>query len=400
MKKRLVLGIVLMLSMVLAQCLHSGQQDSVLANSAQASDRAQQFFQSMGWNPSDSTPVIRAAAEPRANALEVQLDSLIAEVDPNTGQVCSAMNIDLVERAVAASVAGISDKEANDSAMRCLNAAGIPLDNARLYSSKLVRLGSDDSLTIWEVKFQRIYNGYAFYADDFIRVTLDPTDGTPSSFGYNFRSPLPDSTYVQVDKTSATGNAKSYLSELGVQAGSAIYTELQIVQPNEYWEYVAVGQTPVLPTISRLAWVIAFDGPWDRTEVWVDAVSGRVIGGMKTLSITKTDVAFPCLKGTKNILIASSDNMAAKRKILPSGSALGNALISQVPSLPRSEMSESKIDTILEFQGEHRAFTFGYSSADHRLTLLSGKYDGRQFQGHLAFEVSKTLGDLIDKSTK
>jgi len=391
MKKRLIIGsISLVLMFVLAQSLYSGDANAV-QSSPQILGWANQFFQSVGWDPAGADCVMNAASEPHPNDLDLTIGELKLNMDGSTGQIHSAMNRALVKQ-IRGDLVGITDTQANEKATMCLQAAGIPMDNVVLYSSGLARYAA--SFAVWEVRFRRAYNGYPFHTHDFILVTLDPVDGKVAALGYNFRSPLPDRTVVNIDKDPAVNKATTYLAGLGLKAGTELTAELKIVQPDNYWEYLGTGKTAPAPTTSRLAWVLTFDAPWQITEVWVDSETGDVLGGSKSLSIPKNAVSFS---------FPFVDSMAIGKTVGQQEIHLGlhddafKSLTSQLSKLESCRSHDCKFSSYMSLQSKERTFEFGYSAKDHLLVLLKKTYRQLEIQGNTAWKTTPDFDALLLK---
>ena len=395
MKKIMIYGLVGGLLLFFGQCLQSDADSVAVPTSSKAIESAASFFKAVNWRADGDAEATYSAPDQRANAWRVKFKDITADVDDTTGQIHSAMNVIILERKNNGTV-GISVEVANQNALQYLKAAGLSLDDARIVSSKYVRYSTSPVFAFWEIVLQRMYNGHPFYGDDFIRVTLDPADGSLSSFGYNFRSPLPESTSVQLSQESAVSAGQDYLAGLGYEVGSLVSADLQIVQPNSYWEYMGTGSLPPTPSESRLAWVISFNAPWKKTEVWVDAANGSVLGGVRNLSIPKTDVKLPGLSGVKSITVTRSASSDSK--------SVGNNLTSQILisglQSCQAYAPNSTPSLILRCSGKSCDFTFGYYASDHVLMLMQKEHKGKVIEGNVAWDISKDLEALLAKYTK
>lgn len=407
--KYVVLGLVLVLCFGLCQCLHSDGTGVTPLTAEQLNDRAAQFCQSVNWNKAATLSAMQSVQQSdtpeesivdpsnKWNCAEVHIGPTVLEVNNTTGLIRFAMNEDVLKSMVGGSVE-ISASSANQSASTYLAAAGISLDDAVLYSSKLVRYGSDVSFAEWAVEYRRVYNGYQFYPDDFIRVTLNPADGTLASFGYNFHSPLPESTKVDVEHDAAVQKATQYLAGLGLNASSLVSADLQIVQPNDYWEYLDAGARPATPTTSRLAWVVKFSVPWTRTEVWVDAATGEVVGGVKSLSTTKTVITFPNFQDVKTLQFNTKTGKSVHTVNMKSTDPLGKSILQQIKTMQRVDPKQCRYSTMIELRSSTRKYTLGYSAKDHILMLLNKEYGDKVIKAHAAWKTSKIIESAIAKS--
>lgn len=141
----------------------------------------------------------------------------------------------------------------------------------------------------WVLGWHRKAGSWVYNHRSSVLITLDAEDGTIVSLSKIFPSPPPTTLAVRVSKQDATKTAVATLAELKLASGPVKKAELLIVQPNERWRVKpgqprARGYLPERNTkrVSRLAWVLHFSNPtledyW--RDVWVDAETGKVIGG-------------------------------------------------------------------------------------------------------------------------
>lgn len=132
---------------------------------------------------------------------------------------------------------------------------------------------------VWLVCFPRIYKSVS-YKDQQANISLQAETGEPIGFSINFISPAPEPALMRLDKVTAT-SAASALIDKSLAAGAA-FTKIrtEIVQPNTFWEPNGSDKQKVGKV--RPAQVVTFKAGNDNVEVWLDAETGGVIGGVQT----------------------------------------------------------------------------------------------------------------------
>jgi hypothetical protein len=86
---------------------------------------------------------------------------------------------------------------------------------------------------------------------------------------------------IPVQQAIAIG--KSFLDGIGCITGQVLSTELEEKLPNFYWHNLAGLEKPDIQGLT-LCWVVRFEQtyrPGHFFEVWIEAYTGRVVGGMQ-----------------------------------------------------------------------------------------------------------------------
>jgi hypothetical protein len=244
------------------------------------------FFQNVGWTATGGAAAADSTNARRSETWEVQADGLMAEVNKQTGKITFAMRKHAARPQRKEDVVAITDKTALQNAERYLAAAGLSLENAKLITSRPVTHSGRPGQMHWEIVYLRSYAGYPFAAD-FIKVSLDPVDGSLLDFGCYLDSPLPATTELKLTEAEAVSKAREYFAGLGITAGKELGAEGKIVQPDGYWDCWKTNGKPVQSGNSRLAWEIKFDAPWTETIIWVDGENGNALGGDKTRTLPR-----------------------------------------------------------------------------------------------------------------
>lgn len=125
----------------------------------------------------------------------------------------------------------------------------------------------------WFFKWPREMNGYRFH-DDSVFIFVDATQGEIISYRNLQFSLDPPSLEVEIEKTRALESAEKIAVELGFSLDSE-KAALMIVNPNFRWTETFVKY----PVEAKLAWVIPFTKPEGKGEIWIDSVTGRLLGG-------------------------------------------------------------------------------------------------------------------------
>ena len=158
---------------------------------------------------------------------------------------------------------------------------------------------------------------------------------------------------------------------------------------------------PATPTSSRLAWVLAFDSPWRKTEIWVDAELGDILGGVHTRSLVRGHprIIRPALRNAGKITIEGADG-SGKPITLDAATPEGQRLLAAIADLPRLRDPDRDYSVTLRFEGKERSYLLGYSADAKRLVLLEKRYRGKTFEGGLAWETSEEFESLISQYMK
>ncbi len=263
-------------------CVQAADVDQPVTSASKSLDSANKFMDRVGWKMNGEKKMEWSKERDHRNQWSLEADGVIVEVDDASGLVKHAMNRNWDRKEHGKKVL-ISAEKATELAIKYMTLAGLAVDEAKLDSCKpsSTYVGETGS---WTVRFKRATHGYV-YEGDFALVRIDSEDGSLASFGYNFDSPEPESMQAQMPMETAIANAKDYLAKQGIELGSLVSSDLAIVPHNDYWEPDAKKKVSSKQLAHRLAWVVTFDGPWKKTQVWVDAETGLVIGGVKSLDI-------------------------------------------------------------------------------------------------------------------
>jgi len=246
-----------------------------------ATVEAMRFMKIAGWSVTEK-PATRfvPAHTGHPDVWEIKVNKHLVEVDAKTGKVRLAIEFGPVAQK-RPGIPYITEKAAQQAAAGYLSKLGVDLGGARLEETRLDTYWSQKDAKKWTVVYARVYKGYPFKYDS-VQASIDPVDATLISFSQIYPSPLPEMTKVKVKPRKAEAKAREHMAQIDAPLGKMIEEpELRIVQPDTYWEPRPRGENPKKSSISRLAWVMRFDEPWEITEVWVDAANGRVVGGFK-----------------------------------------------------------------------------------------------------------------------
>src|SRR5262249_19701101 len=128
------------------------------------------------------------------------------------------------------------------------------------------------------------------FDDQAVSVVMDPLKGRLYSYSSALSAPHPSILRIDIPREQAIATARQLLVSKSWTVNKEPAAALRIVMPNDFWQsYFSRPQNdmpwyPKRKPLSRLAWVVraTVEGvtrvptSWD---VWVDAISGRVIGG-------------------------------------------------------------------------------------------------------------------------
>lgn len=141
----------------------------------------------------------------------------------------------------------------------------------------------------WVLDWQRKAGKYLYDRRSGANASLDAEAGIVVTFSKIFPSPPPATLDVRVSKDDAARTGKEKLVAHKLPSGDPVRAELLIVQPNERWleDPKRLADPRYFPEFerkpeSRLAWVFRFNNPDKELywrDVWVDAETGKVIGG-------------------------------------------------------------------------------------------------------------------------
>jgi hypothetical protein len=131
---------------------------------------------------------------------------------------------------------------------------------------------------VWAVRWTRLWNGIP-YQNGGVNVLLQAETGAVIAVGVAFYSPPTDSVVVTLPAEDA---ARTALAQIGGPVPVGAYPAAlvtQVVRPNTF--HMPGGSMKPLPGPSRVAWVGQFQAGDQTYEVYVDAETGKVIGGQR-----------------------------------------------------------------------------------------------------------------------
>jgi len=174
-------------------------------------------------------------------------------------------------------------------AIQYLRATGINLDELALRSTRLVDLAvpASASTRYWDISFDRIWQGVPYRnGDGQVSLTLDAGYGRLMNFGASLNAQPPTIGRLDVSNIQAVDIARRFVTAQTVAAQAVALAgdsdvELRVVLPTDYWTTESIKPRTAQ---ARLAWIVrtpvntAQSGP--RTfEVWIDTVTGDILGG-------------------------------------------------------------------------------------------------------------------------
>jgi fibronectin type 3 domain-containing protein len=126
-----------------------------------------------------------------------------------------------------------------------------------------------------KVRALRMALGYPFH-DQFASAIFQAETGTLLDFSLVNTTPIPASATNNVNQATAISVANQALSTAGV-TGTTLASAIEMwIEPNMGWP----ASETTIPAAPRLAWVVAYSSSSAVIEVWIDASSGAVIGGI------------------------------------------------------------------------------------------------------------------------
>jgi hypothetical protein len=299
---RRLVSVFFTLGLLLMVCLFNGNQAFGMKLDADAAVvRANKFMKAVGWVTDKQPSAVYGGRSARMNAWreksgkkkstikwnkifegpdiwEVKAGDLEVTIDPLTGNILTASRPGFYNN-ITEDVINITKEKAEESALAYLKATGFALNYLIVEKSEAKSLYSDPNSIEWRVDYCKYYKGFPYHRDG-ANVRLNPRDGSLIGLGYHAMSSIPTSTRIVLTKERARKNAVKYLKKLGFKAGKMNSIDLEIVQPNNYWDFYKTHSLPKSSSVSRLAYLIEFYGPWTKTEVWVDAGNGKILGGV------------------------------------------------------------------------------------------------------------------------
>ena len=230
---------------------------------------------------------------------------------------------------------GISRDEAVAIAMRAARAAGLKNDELKLRLAQRNTFEGPEQPTIgddrYQILLQRTLHGIP-YRDDVVKVDV-LENGDVVGYGDRVTTPPPASMTALLSAQDAVAAAGADLAALGFDDDVLTRCEEEIVTPNT--QLLPKG-APAPAAGSRLAWGCFYDAAQHKWhEVWVDAITGAVLGGE--------------IKGVRGIAIPFSRWLAmpglavrvlkaeGTRKWSPVGPALTRADLDQLRNAAQSQ---------------------------------------------------------------
>jgi len=127
--------------------------------------------------------------------------------------------------------------------------------------------------------------GYPFH-DQAANLVLQGETGTLLIFSLAYPTTAPTSAPSTISQSAAISTAGTVLANAGI-TGTTFGTATPMwVEPNQTWTLSGTS----FPPAPRLAWVVAYSGTGLHIEVWVDADTGLVIGGLDGVTGGSTNV--------------------------------------------------------------------------------------------------------------
>lgn len=286
------LGLFVLTAFCLSLQIAEAQTPPPQLSQAQATQIAQSFCQAIGASVTGSGTAIFPAPPRYANEQETYYlprwrvlfaDQAEVEIVDATSVISRYHNFVLSRQLLTDNQpAGtpLSQSDAIQKATTVLQAAGSIND---LVSSPTANQYQTDSPAttagnIWSVVWRRQFQGCP-YRDQKVIVLLQAETGAVEGFNLAFPSPPPASATGNVTQEQATVTAQAQLQSVGVQNVTVQACELQVVQPNTFWQPGgSVAPQPNAPGV--VAWDCSFvDADGKIYQVWVDSGSGALIGG-------------------------------------------------------------------------------------------------------------------------
>ncbi|MDQ2730913.1 MAG: hypothetical protein M3Y56_04580 [Armatimonadota bacterium] len=208
----------------------------------------------------------------------------VVEVVDATGLVSRYYNYDLSHRAMLNNGAA-GTPITQDAATTTANAviqAGTGASELGTPQAQEVQLANPATSSghLWMINFPRMFNTVP-YRRQGASVVLQAETGAVQGYSLNFLTPMPAATNLSVTHDTAIATAQGQLTTSNIGGTILAAAQQEVVQPNTFW---VQGGSP-LPqpgAAPRVAWDCSYvnatqDGIY---QVWVDAETGQVIGGI------------------------------------------------------------------------------------------------------------------------
>ncbi|MCA1595817.1 MAG: hypothetical protein LC772_05280, partial [Chloroflexi bacterium] len=131
----------------------------------------------------------------------------------------------------------------------------------------------------WFISFPRVKAGIP-YREQFINVSLQAESGEVEGLTKRFTTPpaaIPSEGF-RIDAGRAASLAAAVLKDHGLPGLLATDVHKEFVQPNTLWK--PGGSELVESPTAAPAWVCAFTTATGSRQVWIDPVTGGLLGGM------------------------------------------------------------------------------------------------------------------------
>lgn len=129
----------------------------------------------------------------------------------------------------------------------------------------------------WMLSWFREQNGYKYH-DDWVSIFITDS-GEIKGYNKNYSSEKLLNINIKIDKAQALSIAEEICSQNQFTISSK-ETELMIVNPNYRWTSNFI-EYPGSET--KLAWVVSFDKLEGWGEIWIDTLTGSILGGIETI---------------------------------------------------------------------------------------------------------------------
>lgn len=175
----------------------------------------------------------------------------------------------------------ITEDEAFEIAQKYIRDISLGFDKkAKLDEVSLFKIGGDQALSCWRVKWSRIENGYPYH-DDWIIVDIDAFEGTLLGYHKYYPSIMSENVKCELTEGVAWKIAKEFLetnTNLSLKENSG---KLMLVNPNYRWtDKVMLEINPN----AILAWTfgLSSDSGQKDGEIWIDAYTDEILGGFES----------------------------------------------------------------------------------------------------------------------
>ncbi|MEW5855735.1 MAG: hypothetical protein AB2A00_43575, partial [Myxococcota bacterium] len=170
----------------------------------------------------------------------------------------------------------VKDEEARARAVEALKAAGVG-DDVIFKKSAVDTVGKAPALLQrWKLHYPRVHQKVRF-RNQGVELLVDAHSGNVLTMDVNFYTPPPKVVEFPFPNYKAGNAARDQLRLVGVPNAGLSSVEEMIVEPNRFWQDKTT--VPAQPVHARAVWVATFHIKRFPVEVWLDGVSGSVVGG-------------------------------------------------------------------------------------------------------------------------